>query len=57
MDKGPLLVGNISPKIFTADDKPAVAHLVLDLFFDDACHFTVLLCLEDALDICNFFDG
>ena len=57
MDEGSLLVSDISSEIFTADHEPAVAELVLDLPFDDACHFAVLLGLEDALDVCNFFDG
>ena len=57
MNECSLLVGYIRPKIFTTDYEPAVPQLVLDLSFDNPCHFTVLLSFEDALDVCNFFNG
>lgn len=57
MQKAALLVGDIRSEIFTADDVPASSQLIIDLPLDDAGHLAVLLRLEDALDVCDLFNG
>ena len=50
-------MSDIGAKVLAANNKPAVSQFGIQLLLDDACHFAILLRFEDALDVCDLFDG
>ena len=57
MQEGAFLMSDIGAKVLAANNKPAVSQFGIQLLLDDACHFAILLRFEDALDVCDLFDG